>query len=225
MSLFKNCFNRTVSRNQFTTFVGFLLILFLIYYLSACFTFFLGPAPFNQFAENVARHTIVVASLAFVVSALFILYAILSVSAIICNQKSRVFPYSLYKRKGSNSLALQLSSFSSLIIILLTLGHILDVYLALNIAPQVIMSGRNYGLYGVIFNKFSDPLQATIYISGGVFVGFHLSHSVESCFQIFGWRKKDNILYIQNLCIGFAILMALACSGLPLYVLVKNLSC
>ena len=95
--------------------------------------------------------------------------------------------------------------------------HILDFAAADQHGPRTIIYGKSFGIYGLVFNSFKDPVHSALYIVAVYFLGMHLTHGVQSLVQTSGFRPKWASL-IKKCGNYFALIMFIGFSSIPIYV-------
>ena len=83
--------------------------------------------------------------------------------------------------------------------------------------PRTLIYGKSFGLYGLVYNAFKDPVHDLLYILAIYFLGMHLSHGVQSIIQTCGFRPKWAHMF-QKCSDYFALSMAFGYSTIPIYV-------
>ncbi|MBI2436009.1 MAG: hypothetical protein HYV26_24395, partial [Candidatus Hydrogenedentes bacterium] len=82
-------------------------------------------------------------------------------------------------------------------------------------------SGEGPALYGLVWNKFANPIFSLIYIAAMTALGFHLTHAVSSVFVTLGVLSDSMTRRVE---LGARLLGATVAVGfslIPLYVLVR----
>ena len=87
--------------------------------------------------------------------------------------------------------------------------------------PQSVINGASYGIYGVVFNSFVDPVHGLLYIMAVCFLGLHLCHGVQSVVQTNGFNHPQWTPRIKKISEVFSLLMAIGYSSIPVYVYLK----
>ena len=177
MSSFLKCFTSSIGKKQIVAATGLCLILFIIGHLAGNLFFYSGPEAFNKYAEKLAhlRPGLLLVEAGLVV--IFFVHMWLTVVLAIENHLARPVGYAVHKSAGKRSLATRLMPVTGTIIIAFVIWHLLDFTFSDHHGLlSVLDDGHSHGLYGVVYNAFSNPIHSTLYIIAMAALGFHLSH-------------------------------------------------
>ncbi len=214
----------SIGRKQLVGFTGLLLILFICGHLIGNLLFFGGPDLYNGYAKFLAKLRPGLYVIEAILALIFLLHITKTYYLVYKNTSSRVVGYRVISPKGERSFAAQIMPFTGTIVLAFILYHLWDFTFTTHEGPQSILSdGKNYGLYGLVYNSFSDWLHSTFYIIAMASIGFHLSHGFESLCQTYGFnhpKYTPRVRFISNL---FGILVGWGFSIIPIYVLIKTL--
>lgn len=209
----------SIAKKQTVAITGLLLILFIIVHLAGNLFIYGGPEIFNSYAPKLRSlgHLLLLARVILLVA--FMTHIIVTIILIIENIKARggFKRYAIDQAVGQRSLSEKLMPWSGIYIFVFVIFHILDFSAADQQGPRTFLYGKSYGLYGLEFNSFRDPVHALLYIIAVCFVGLHLSHGVQSVVQTFGFHPKwfSAIKKGSNL---FALIIVLSFVSIPVYV-------
>jgi succinate dehydrogenase / fumarate reductase cytochrome b subunit len=157
---------------------------------------------------------------------LFVVFVIhLHVTALLVmeNIRARGKSYALMKQVGQRSLAAQLMPVSGFVIFAFVVYHLLDFTFIDHHGPRSLINGVSYGLYGVVYNAFKDPLHSWLYIVAMICVGLHLTHGIQSFFQTFGFMSPRQVPQLKFVSTGLGVLVAAAYTSIPIYVLISSM--
>lgn len=217
-----NYLKSSIGRKQIVAVTGLLMIGFLIGHLAGNLLIYLGPETFNAYAKKLTGLRpalyIVEAGLAgFVLVHLF-----LSATLFLENRKSRPVAYQTQKTKGKKSLATRLMPYTGTIIIAFIIWHLIDFTFADKYGDRSILpDGKSYGLYGVVFNAFADPIHSLLYILAVCSLGLHLDHGVQSVIQTFGFHNAKYTPMVKKFSCIFSWSVVMGYCSIPIYIFIK----
>ena len=101
--------------------------------------------------------------------------------------------------------------------------HLFDFTFSDHEGPRSVMpTGVGLGLYGVVYNAFSNPWHSLFYIAAMGCLGFHLGHGIQSFFQTFGVNDSRWTPRIQKLSNLLGLLVAFGFSSIPVFVMLHH---
>jgi succinate dehydrogenase / fumarate reductase cytochrome b subunit len=210
----------SIGRKQIVAVTGLALILFLIGHLAGNLILFLGPEAFNAYAEKLAhlRPGLYVVEIGLL--AIFLVHVYMTATLVLDNIKARGAGYRVKQTQGERSWAARLMPYTALAILAFVVWHLLDFTFVDKTGPRSMINGESLGLYGIVYNSFSDPFHSTLYIIAMVGVGLHLCHGVESCLQTFGLNNDASMKAVRSFSQWFAIAVSVGFSAIPVYVMI-----
>lgn len=215
-------YRSSIGKKQIVAVTGLLLIGYVIVHLAGNLFIYAGPDVFNGYAKKLASYRPYLYIIEVGLALIFLIHIFTTYLLVLENIKARGPHYKLY-RPVQRSLSTRLMSYSGFIVLVFVICHLLDFTFIDHEGPRSILSdGQSYGLYGVVYNAFFDPLHSGFYIVAMIAVGLHLSHGVESFFQTFGW-SDSRLTAIKGWSNAFAILITFLYSSIPIYVLWSNM--
>lgn len=218
-------YQTSIGRKQIVAVTGLVLIFFLVGHLAGNLFLFAGPEAFNNYAKKLASLRPGLYVVEILLAVIFLIHIFVTYLLVLENVRSRPQPYHVRGGKAERSFAAQIMPFTGSVIMVFVAYHLWDfTFTAHDGAQSILKDGKNYGLYGLVYNAFSDPLHSTIYIIAMACIGFHLSHAIESFCQTFGWNHPKYTPRIRWFSNFFGMLIGWAYSAIPLYVLLRNLS-
>ncbi len=200
---------------------GLLLVGFVVGHLAGNFLIFAGPDAFNGYAAKLASLRPGFLIVEFGLAAIFLGHVYVTMSLVIENKRARgTERYAVDKNAGDRTLGSRTMPYTGIIIFLYVIVHIFDFTFNLFKYDKTI-EGIDYGLYGLVYNAFSNPLHAGAYIFVMVVLGMHLSHAIQSLFRTFGFANPCcmNKIVTMSLCIGVGI--AVLYSSIPVLILLN----
>ncbi len=213
----------SIGKKQIVATTGLALILFVIGHLAGNLIIYLGPEAFNKYAAKLAGLRPWLYIIESGLLAVFVIHMWFTALIVIENRMARPIGYAVSKSVGKRALDTRLMPYTGTIILAFVIWHLIDFTFVDKEGPlSVLVDGRSYGLYGVVYNAFSDPMHSILYIIAMAALGFHLSHAMHSFIQTFGFSHPRYTLMIRKASNIMAALITLAFSSIPVYVLVKN---
>lgn len=224
MTSFLQYSQSSIGKKQIVAATGLLLVLFVIGHLAGNFFIYLGPEAFNGYADQLARLRPGLYLVEVVLAIVFFVHMWLTAVIVIENRLARPVGYAAAKSVGNRSLATRLMPFSGSVIIVFVIRHLFDFTFADQDGPLGILNdGNSYGLYGVLYNTLSNPLDSLFYIIAMMALGLHLSHGLQSFAQTFGLSRPGCLPVVQRFSNGMGILISVGYSSIPIYVLSQSL--
>ncbi|MDP2654239.1 MAG: succinate dehydrogenase cytochrome b subunit [Candidatus Omnitrophota bacterium] len=214
----------SIGKKQIVAVTGLMLILFVFGHMAGNFFIYGGPDAYNAYAKKLSSLRPGLYLVEFGLLLVFLVHMHVTFLLVMENIRARSVPYSVQKPKGERSWATRLMPYTGSIIIAFVIWHLLDFTFTDHHGARAILDGKDYGLYGVVYNAFSDITHSLLYIIAVACLGLHLSHGLESFFQTFGFNHPRYTPMIQNISRLFGLLMFLGYSSMPVFVLIKNFS-
>jgi len=216
-------FNSSIGKKQIVALTGLLLIFFVIGHLAGNLIIYLGPDAFNAYAKKLASLR---PGLYLIEGGLLFIFCVhMYVTALLVwqNFTARKTRYAVTHSTEQRSWAARTMSLTGPIVLAFVIWHLLDFTFIDKHGPESYLSdGKSYGLYGIVFNAFTDPIHSTLYIIAMIAVGLHVSHGVKSFIQTFGFNTHKLADYINTISVWFAIFVTFAYSSIPLYIMYLN---
>jgi succinate dehydrogenase / fumarate reductase cytochrome b subunit len=211
--------NSSIARKQTVAITGTLLVLFIILHLCGNLLFYAGPAVFNAYAHHLHSlgPLLWVARLGLL--AVFLIHISLTSVLVVENIKARGGHkrYAVESSCDDRSLAEKIMPYSGLYILIFLIYHIRDFAFADPLGPSSLINNHSYGIYGIVFNAFRDPVHDLLYIFFLCFLGLHLCHGLQSISQTYGFPPKW-VAGIKLWGNYVALLLVIAFSSIPVYV-------
>ncbi len=210
------CFKSSIEKKQIVATTGLILIGFVAGHLAGNLFIYLGPEAFNGYAKKLAGLRPGLYLVEAVLSVLLIIHLWLTSLLAAENFKARPVRYRVAKDAGDRSLAARLMPLTGTVIILFVIWHLKDFTFSDHHGARSILSdGQSYGLYGVVYNSFLDPLHCLLYVLAMVAVGFHLTHGIQSFVQTFGFYHPKYTPVVRTISKALGLLVAVAYSSIP----------
>jgi succinate dehydrogenase / fumarate reductase cytochrome b subunit len=211
--------NSSIAKKQTVALTGLLLILFIIAHLAGNLFIYGGPRLFNAYAHKLHSLGPLLLLARWGLFVVFVTHISVTFVLVMENIKARggLKRYDVEKSVGQRSLAEKFMPWSGVYIFVFIIFHILDFAAADPHGPRSFLYGKSYGIYGLVFNSFKDPVHAVLYIVAVCFLGMHLSHGAQSLVQTSGFRPKW-VSVIKKSSNYFALIMVIGFSSIPVYV-------
>ena len=212
----------SIGKKQIVAVTGLLLILFVVGHLAGNLLIYLGPEAFNKYADKLKhlRPGLYLVEVGLLI--IFIIHMWLTAVIVIENYQARGTRYSVSQAVGKRSLATRLMPYTGTTVIVFVIWHLLDFTFVDHSGPlSVLADGLSYGLYGVVYNAFSDPLHSMFYVIAMFALGLHLSHGIQSFAQTFGFNHPNYTPVVKTVSGGLGFFIAVAFSSIPVYILLQ----
>ena len=210
--------NSSIGKKQIVAVTGLVLILFVIGHLLGNLWIYTGPEAFNDYAKKLAslRPALTVAEA--VLFIIFLIHLYVTALLVLENLRARSQGYAMVRNKGERSFASRLMSYTGTIILAFVIWHIMDFTFSDHLGPRSMINGKSYGLYGVVYNSFTNPVHSFLYILAVIAVGMHLDHGVQSFCQTFGFNHPKYTPMLLGFSRWFAIVVTIGYSSIPIYI-------
>ena len=209
----------TIQKKQIVGVTGLAMVGFVLAHLSGNFLIFKGAEAYNAYAQFLHDLGAIlwVARIGLIAS--FVLHMFFTIQLVIENRKARQQRYYMYQNHRSQSaLATRLMPLTGTIIFTYIVFHLLDFTFANKVG---IIDGVDYGLFGLVVQTLGDPIHAFLYVVAMASVGLHMYHAFQSVFQTFGLLSDKNREKVTMVSQGLGVLIAVAYSSIPIYILVS----
>lgn len=225
MAIQKRPLFTSVAKKQIVAVTGVFFIVFLLGHLGGNFLIFKSPAAINHYAEFLKslRPGLTVVEAFF--GLVFLVHVLFTAALVIENRRARgAQDYGMRKTVGDRSWATRTMPYTGTLILVFLISHLLDFTFARHDGAACVLKGQDMGLYGLIINTFSDPVQAGFYSVVMFAIGFHLSHAVQSCFQTFGIYHNRYTPLVRLISLGIGLFLALAYSSIPMVIYINSIA-
>lgn len=212
----------SILKKQIAAVSGLMLVGFIVTHLAGNFFIFQGADAFNLYAEKLASlgPLLWVARLGLI--AVFATHVYFTARVTMENFAARRTRYQVYRAVGDRSYATRSMFITGLLILLFLFLHLWDFTLSEKQGPLSLVNGQSLGLYGLVWNRFLNPVRAVIYIAAMCALGFHLAHAVASVFQTFGLHNERITPLVHTISVVFGTAIALGFSSIPVYVWIRT---
>ncbi len=221
---FSEFYNSSIGKKQIVAITGLILILFVVAHLAGNLFIYGGPSVYNAYAKKLASLrpflNIVEAGLLL----MFLIHMHVTATLVWNNYHARGSNrYVVSKPVGDRSIATVLMPYTGAFILAFVIWHLLDfTFVDQHGARSILPDGQSYGVYGIVYNAFMDPLHSTLYILAMISVGMHLSHGISSFFQTFGYNHPKQTVQIEKISNAIGFFVAATYSSMPVYILINS---
>lgn len=213
-------YRSSIGKKQVVAVTGLLLNLFVIAHLAGNLLIFLGPDVYNSYSKKLTSLRPGLYVVEFGLLWIFLVHLYTTAILVLENIKARGTTYSVSQDTGSRSITARLMSYTGSVIFAFVLWHLLDFTFVDQHGPRSILAdGKSYGLFGVVYNSFLDPVHSLLYVIAMIAVGMHLSHGIQSFFQTFGYNHPRYTPCIKRSSEFIAFVITIAYSAIPVAVL------
>ncbi|VAX36405.1 Succinate dehydrogenase cytochrome b subunit [hydrothermal vent metagenome] len=214
-------FKSSIGKKQVVAITGLALILFLVGHLAGNLFIYIGPEAFNKYAKKLAdlRPGLLVVEAGLAV--IFCIHMWFTALLVMDNRNARPVKYLAKNYSEKSSLATRLMPFTGTLILAFVIWHLLDFTFSDHHGPLSMIHGKDFGLYGVLFNSFGNPIHSLLYIIAMIAIGLHLSHAIQSIMQTFGCDKfgAGRIQKVSNI---LGIFIGGAFASIPIFIFYLN---
>lgn len=213
----------SLGKKQITAATGLVLIGFVIMHLAGNLLLYLGPQAFNGYAHKLAGLRPGLYLIETFLLVVFLIHLHLTALIVLENRRARPVGYKVSPAEDDDLFLSRLMPWTGTVIVAFVLWHLRDfTFTDHEGARSLLRDGQSYGLYGVVYNSFTDPLHSAAYILAMAALGIHLSHGIQSFAQTFGWNHPKYTPAVKRLSHGLGFLIAAGYSSIPIYVLIKS---
>ncbi|HPC10990.1 MAG TPA: succinate dehydrogenase cytochrome b subunit [candidate division Zixibacteria bacterium] len=171
---------------------GVIILTFVVGHMLGNLQVFLGPDQINAYAQKLRA----VPALLWAVRVFFLIWALVHVvdGAVLWlrNRQSRPQTY-VKQRFQEATLASRTMIWTGLAIFFFIVYHLLHYTLFVT-NPEyagLTLPDGHHNVYAMLVQGFQNPLISVVYILAIFFLAVHLTHSISSFFQTFGWTRTE----------------------------------
>ena len=216
-------FRSSVFKKQLVAITGLILVGFIIVHLAGNFILFLGPEAFNHYSATLhaVPELLWIARFILIVAAIVHIY--FTIVLTIENRKSGgAGRYAVKATHGETNFAKKFMILTGLLLFFFLFLHLADFTIGEKTVEQTTLNGKDYGLYGLVWNSFLNLFRVAVYLAAVWCVGMHLSHGIQSLFQSIGFYHDRYTPQIRSASLVLGAVIAAGFSLIPVYVLVRN---
>lgn len=221
----KQAFTSSIGKKLVMGLTGIFLVMFLIVHvgINACvFATVVDPADggamFNR-AAHFMGSTVLIRIMEIGLFAGFILHIVQGLMLEVDNRSKRKQGYAVsLGNKGSKWYSRSMGLLGTLILLFLVL-HLAHFWVKARITgmESVTIGGvEMHNMFELMKQTFASPLVVVVYVLGCISLAYHLLHGFQSAFRTIGVRNTRWIKLVQQLGIGFSILVPLVFALIPI---------
>lgn len=199
----------SIGRKMVMSLTGLLLFCFVLGHLAGNLTLFAGDGGvlFDAYADTLRSNPLLpVAEAGLIV--LFLGHVFLAFRTTIDNREARKQGYKIRNKMGAATIASSSMFVTGALVLGFLIVHLLDF--RLNAAAE------ETPLSAMVFERFSQPVGAALYLVGVLALGVHLSHAFRSGLQSLGVNHPRWNPLIQRAGIGLAALIFVGFAAMPI---------
>ena len=209
----------TLQKKQLVALTGLGLVGFVVAHLTGNFLIFKGADALNEYAKFLHDLGGILWAARIGLLAMFVVHLGLVANLVINKVKARGSRYAKFEGHAEKtSVAARLMPMSGVVILIYVIYHILDFTIG---EKSGMLNGVDLSIYGLVVRSFMDPIHSAIYIVAMIFLGLHLTHSIQSVFQTFGIVPISKLPLLRKVSTVIGVGIAAAYSSIPIYVLIN----
>ncbi len=214
-------FKSSIGKKQVVAITGLCLVLFVTRHLAGNLFIYGGPEAYNHYAEKLASLRPFLYLIELGLTFIFCIHMYFTFLLVRDNMRARPVKYVVYTPSEKRSLATRLMPLTGTIILVFIIWHLIDFTFVNHQGLNAMIANQDFGIYGIVYNAFANPIHGLFYIIAMVALGFHLSHAIQSIAQTFGSNKfgAGRIQKVSNI-IGLSI--ATIFSSIPIFIFYLN---
>ena len=213
-------FRSSIGKKQMMAISGLAMVLFLFAHLSGNMLVFMGPQAINDYSDFLHHlgHGAALWATRIGLLAAVVIHFITVVQLVIENRRARQVAYDAPLHADTRSFATKSMRVTGMIILVYIGWHLYDYTLTPHTMDNSVVDGVYLGLYGHLYNSFLNPARVIGYVIAMIALGLHLSHSIQSVFQTFGFNHPVYTPKIKKASLLIGVVLAIGFSSVPLYV-------
>lgn len=222
----QNLLNSTIFNKVIMAITGIIWVGYVIVHMLGNLQFFIGREMINNYAEflHSIPELLWIARIVLIVSLILHIYTSLKLKFLNNSAKPIGYAKKSYKKSTIYSRTM---IYTGLMILFFVIYHVLHFTMHVtdpSYSTMIEQYGPNnyferHDVYNMVIAGFKEPLISIVYIVAVVFLGFHLSHAIQSMFQTLGINGPKITPKLVTLAkvIGFIVMIGFA--AVPLSVL------
>jgi len=149
----------------------------------------------------------------------FILHILLAAYVTISNLKARPVGYKVAQKSNTYFMSKYMFHTGVIVFIFLVL-HLWHFFaIKVGLAPLHEVMENKHDFYPMAVHLFQQPLVSAVYLISFVFLGFHLSHALQSGFQTLGLNHNKYTPAVKLISSLYAIIISVGFAIIPVYFL------
>ncbi len=204
-------FSSSIGKKLIMAVSGSLLLLFLFSHAAGNATLYLSKKNFQQYADTLHSHPIIVGVFSISILILFVLHVSTGIILFFQNNSARSSKYQVSKRVVTNSFASRTMIYSGAFVLIFVLIHVWAFTITKGETP----------ISQLVDLKLSQFPIALFYLISFVVLSIHLSHGIFSMLQTFGVNHPRYNDCITRITYVIAVLLFVLFGGIPILFLLS----
>jgi succinate dehydrogenase / fumarate reductase, cytochrome b subunit len=214
-------FTSSIGRKYVMAITGLFLILFLIVhaYVNINVLFVNGEENFNR-AANFMSSNILVRIMEIGLFAGIIIHIIQGYALERQNRAARTNKYAINAPAKTSTWYSRSMAILGTLILLFLIIHLADFWVPSrfgHLEEATYGSVVTHNMYAKMKVVFSREWVVIVYVLGCISLAWHLLHGFQSAFQTMGWKQRKYVGMIENIGIGFSIIVPLIFALMPVF--------
>lgn len=220
MSACKCFFSSSIGQKVVMALSGLIIIGFILGHLLGNMLVFAGPDALNSYAYFLKHNPEILWTTRIILFIAFVSHIFTAIKLKVKNADARPVSYR-YSNTVQATLSSRTMGISGSFLLLFVITHLMHFTIG-NLDPQVFNQfdpqGR-HNVYAMVVIGFQHVKYSAIYIIAMLFLGFHLSHAIESSLQSLGFNHSKITPVLRNISPIVGVGLALGYISIPLSVL------
>ena len=206
-------FTSSIGKKYLIGVTGIFVSLFVLTHMLGNMLLFVSPEAYNTYSHKLITNPFIVL-IELVLAAIFLTHVIYTITTTIDNKNARGNRPVAMTTSGAKAVTLSSKTmiYHGLLIFVFTVHHLITFKYGTNY--EATYNGVTMrDLHRLVLEVFQSPAYVVWYLVAMCFLGFHLSHGVQSIFQTLGFNhprytpgiKKFGLIYALVVSIGFLI--------------------
>lgn len=244
MSWLTNMMSSSIGKKFLMGLTGLFLCSFLVVHLTGNLLLLKndGGVAFNQYSEFMSSSgNIPIRIMEVGLFLFFILHIVSGIKLWIENKKARPVKYAMNNPANNSSVFSRSMFVSASVVFIFLIVHLNTFFVdhrifgdgvkkeieIINHATQeteklLFSTASGLTMAESVMKAFENPFYSLFYVLAMILLGYHLNHGFQSAFQTFGINNKKYTPVIKGLGMGFAILMSVGYSVIPIFFFLKS---
>lgn len=211
----------SIGRKYVMAITGLFLIIFLIVhaYVNINVLFTNGEENFNR-AANFMSTNVLVRIMEFGLFAGFIIHIYQGYALERRNRAARQSKYAINAPAKTSTWYSRSMAILGTLILLFLIVHLSDFWVASrfgHLEEATYGAVQTHNLYAKMKEVFSREWAVILYVVGCFSLAWHLLHGFQSAFQTMGWKHQKYAKLIENIGVGYAIIVPLIFALMPIF--------
>lgn len=210
----------SISKKVITALAGLFLITFLAVHLTTNLLMLNSDegAAFRKAVDFLGTNPLIKV-MEIVLFAGFIIHIFLAAYVTISNWKARPVGYKVAQKSNTYFMSKYMFHTGVIVFIFLVL-HLWHFFaIKMGWAPQHEIMDSKHDFYPLAVHLFQQPLFSAFYLISFIFLGFHLSHALQSGFQTLGLNHNKYTPAVKMISTLYAIIISVGFAVIPVYFL------